>query len=89
MYNKKYVLEKIIEFNEHNPIYDGMQGCVCYLAYLKVGQRGWFLCEQENWFDSPHRICTSVIQKVKYAYRNRIIVTTQNTKFTFVAVKDC
>lgn len=39
MYNKKYRLEKIEEFNGHNYIYDDMEGNVCYLAYFKEGER--------------------------------------------------
>ena len=40
MYNKKYYLDKVEEFNEHNPIYEDIEGNVCYLAYLNVGERG-------------------------------------------------
>lgn len=86
MYSKKYILEKIEEFNNHNPIYDDMQGCVCYLAYLNVGERGWFLYEQNDWFSTPHRIRTSVIKNVEYICNNQVVVTTQNTKFIFTLI---
>ena len=84
MYNKKYRVEKIEEFNKHNPIYEGVEGSTCYLAYLNVGERGWFLYES-NWWEATHRIHTSVIQSVVYA-DDKIFVTTQNTKFTFVLI---
>ena len=90
MYNKKYRLNNIEEFNKHNPIYDNMHGNICYLAYLNVGERGWFLHEDKNdWFGMPHRIHTSVIKDVEYTRGNQVIVTTQNTKFTFTVVNEC
>lgn len=85
MYNKKYRLEKIEEFNKHNPIYDNAEGTTCYLAYLNVGERGWFLYEGNDRFCTPHRIHTSTIQDVEYT-DTQIIVTTRNTKFTFTLI---
>lgn len=85
MYNKKYRLEKLEEFHKHNSIYDDMEGKVCYLAYLNVGERGWFLCEEDECL-YPHRIHTSVINSVDYPCDNQIIVTTENTKFTFTLI---
>lgn len=89
MYSKKYKLEKIEEFNEHNPIYDDIElGSICYLAYLKPGERGWFLWEDAYWYSRPHRIHTSVIKDVKYTRGNQVIVTTQNTRFVFTVMTD-
>lgn len=89
MYNIKYRLEKIEEFNGHNPIYDNIEGRVCYPAYLNVGERGWFLYIEDNgWHEYAHRIHTSVIKDVVSTRCNQIIVTTQNTKFTFTAIID-
>ena len=85
MYNKKYRLEKIEEFNKHNPIYEDAEGSTCYPAYFNVGEEGWFLCEYDDWFVSMHRIRTSVVQSVEYL-EDRIILTTQNTRFTFVLI---
>lgn len=88
-YNKKYTLDKIEEFNGHNPIYDEIElGSICYLAYLKSGERGWFLWESGDPFDPPHRIHTSVIKDVEYTRGNQVIVTTQNTSFVFTVVKE-
>ena len=83
MYNKKYKLEKIEEFNTPNPVYDGMEGCVCMPAYLNPGERGWLLVIRDDWFDpTPHRLHTSIIQDVEYG-DGYIIVKTTNTRFTF------
>lgn len=82
MYNKKYILKKIDEFGRHNSLYDDMEGHVCYLVYLNVGERGWFLHESGVWFDPPHRIHTSIIKNVEYT-DSQVIVTTRNTRFTF------
>lgn len=82
MYNKKYRIEKIEEFGRHNIIYDDIEGNICYLAYLNVGERGWFLHEISDWFDSAHRIHTSIIKSVEY-FDDKIVVETQNTRFTF------
>ena len=82
MYNKKYILEKIEEFHRHNPLYDNMEGCLCYIAYLNVGERGWFLYGLGGLYDYPSRVRTSVIKDVRYT-DEAVIVTTQNTRFTF------
>ena len=87
MYNKKYCLEKIEEFNGHNSLYDEIEGKICYLAYLNVGERGWFLWEANDWVGC-HRIHTSTISDIEYTRGNQVIVTTQNTKFTFTLVVD-
>ena len=82
MYNKKYILKNIEELKRHNPIYENIEGDTCYLAYLKIGERGWFLHHKSE-YDWPHRIHTSVVQKVDYTRGNQVIVMTENTKFTF------
>lgn len=88
MYNKKYRLEKIEEFNRYNPIYDGVEGVVCYLAYLNVGERGWFLyIEDCGWYEYAHRIHTSVIKNVEY-FDDSVVVETQNTRFTFRLISE-
>lgn len=82
MYNKKYILTKIEEFNRHNPIYNDVEGSVCYLVYLNPGERGWFLYENNELYNLPHRIHTSVIKNVEYL-DDRVIVETQNTRLIF------
>ena len=84
MYNKKYILENIEEFNRHNSIYDGIiKGAICYPAYFNVGERGWFLyIEDYGWREHAHRVHTSIIESIEYL-SDVIIVTTQNTRFTF------
>ena len=86
MHNKKYKLDSIKEFGWHNRLYDELTpDAVYYLAYLKPGERGWILWENDS-FGMPHRIHTSVIADVEYADR-AVIVRTQNTMFTFVEVE--
>lgn len=82
MYNKKYILTKIEEFNRHNPLYDDIEGSTCYLAYLNAGERGWFLYETRDFLNYPHRVHTSIIKNVEYT-DHQVIVETQNTRFTF------
>lgn len=89
MYSKKYKLEKIEEFHRHNPIYDNMEGALCYLAYFKKGERGLFLYQvlDLDWFDAfPHRVHTSIVKDVEYT-DDTVIVTTMNTRFTFKLIK--
>lgn len=84
MYNKKYILEKIEEFNGYNPIYFGVEGRIAYPAYFNVGERGWFLFIEDCYgYERAHRIHTSIVQDVKYTRGNQIIVTTLNTRLTF------
>jgi len=87
MYNKKYIIEEIEEFNDHNPIYEGVLGRIAYPAYFNVGERGWFLWIEDGCFrELAHRIHTSVIQSVEYV-NDMIIVKTENTRFTFRLVE--
>ena len=86
MYSKKYKLEKIEEFNHHNPIYEYVEGSIVYPAYFNVGERGWFLYIENNLLkEYAHRIHTSIVESVVYV-DDEIIVTTQNTRFIFKLV---
>lgn len=88
MYSKKYCIEKIEEFNKHNPLYENIEGSICYPAYFNVNERGWFLyIEDRIWYEYAHGIHTSLIKDVEYI-DNAIIVTTQNTRFTFRLISD-
>lgn len=89
MYNKKYIIEKIEEFHGHNRIYKNAEGKIAYPAYFNVGERGWFLLSEfeDDWFNEfMHTVHTSIVKDVEYTRGNQIIVTTQNTKFTFTLV---
>lgn len=86
MYNKKYIVEKIEEFDHHNSLYENVEGCNCYLAYFNVGERGWFLYEEPDWFSTPHRVHTSEVKDVEYT-DDKVVVTTRNTKLTFKLIK--
>ena len=88
MYNKKYCIDKIEEFNNHNPIYDDLEGQIAYPAYFNIGERGWFLWIEAGWFkEFAHRIHTSEVENVVYL-EDTIIVGTQNTRFTFKLIND-
>lgn len=87
MYNKKYRLIKIEEFNRHNSIYDDAEGRIAYPAYFNVGERGWFLYMEDGWFtETAHRIHTSIVKNVEY-FDDYFVVETQNTRFTFEVEK--
>ena len=86
MYNKKYILNKVEEFTYRNPVHTKMEGALCYLAYFNVKERGLFLYVQPDWYDlTPHRVQTSLVKEVQYI-DDRVIVTTQNTRYTFKAI---
>ena len=83
MYNKKYIIEKIEEFNGHNKIYDGVEGKTCYPAYLNVGERGWLLyVENFGVYEYGHKIHTSIVKSIIYT-DDKIILETMNTRITF------
>lgn len=85
MYSKKYILNKVDEFGGHNPTYDNKLGCICYPAYLRVGERGWLLCEyqkEDEWMAYPHRLHTSIIKNVEYFRDGRIVIETKHTRLT-------
>lgn len=82
MYDKRYIVESIEEFGGHNPIYEDMEGCIAYPAYLKVGERGWFIYKARDYFDTVHKVHLSPVKRVQYL-EDQIIVTTKNTQLTF------
>lgn len=89
MYDKKFRLIRITK-DDYNSLphsrrhfYGNMSGRLCYLGFFKIGERGWFLCENGDEFDPVHRIHTSVVKDVKYEENGNIIVTTENTVYTF------
>lgn len=88
VYSKKYFVEKIEEFGDHNPIYEDVEGSICYPAYLKVGKRAWLLFDTGELFEPPHRVHTSVVKDVEYTRGNQIIVTTQNTRLVFTLINE-
>ena len=87
MYSKKYILEQIEELNGYNPLYDDIYNAVCYLAYLNVGEQGWFLCETNDWLNDMQSIRTSVVQDVYYV-EDCVFVETCNTRYTFRLIFD-
>ena len=87
MYSTKYRLTNI-DSKHSNTTHSEILGKVCYLAYFKPGERGWFLCDTESSYDPVHRIHTSEITKVVVTRGLQVIVYTQNTKYVFDAIID-
>lgn len=84
MYSKKFRLTNIFRTSPYNEdFYKSIKGKACYLAYFKIGERGWFLCDSEAEYNPVHRIHTSEVKDVKYEENGNIIVTTENTVYTF------
>lgn len=86
MHNKKYRLIEVERPNENKNVHNDIKGSICYLAYLKVGERGWFLYEADDPIIPVHRIHTSIIKDVQYTRGNQIIVVTENTKYVFEVI---
>lgn len=85
-YNKKYRAVSV-KTAEPREVHNEVEGKICYPAYFKVGERGWFLCEMSEVLSPTtiHRIHTSTVQKVDYA-NNKITVYTENTTYEFEEV---
>lgn len=87
MYSKKYKIEKVEQFGRHNSVYENAEGCVCYPAYLRSGERGWLLYEvqlEDEFMAYPHRLHLSTIKNVEYIIGDELtlVVTTEHTKLT-------
>ena len=92
MYSKKFRLTTIIRNGESvadkpihfaGTIHAVILGKVCYLGFFKIGERGWFLCDEMQGFSPVHRIHTSEVKDVKYEENGRVIVITENTTYIF------
>lgn len=88
MYSKKYSIEGIKEHGRHNPIYERFIGGYCFPAYLRVGDRGWILCVENDSLDLiPHRLHTSIIKSV-ICEKGIIIVESENTRIVLREIRD-
>lgn len=88
VYSKKYVIETIKECREHNPAYENLVGGYCFPAYLRVGDRGWILCVENDSLDLiPHRLHTSIIKSV-ICEKGIIIVESENTRIVLREIRD-
>ena len=77
MYDKQYRIENIQELTRHNYLHKEVMNRICYPAYLKVGERGWLLWEDEFHMQKLH---TSIIEDLKYE-DDRIVITTRNSVY--------
>lgn len=88
MFNHRYRLEEIIsKIDVKAKDKEDFLGKICYPAYFKVGENGWFLCETDGCTYAPDRIRTSEVKNVEGSY-DRFTVTTNNSRYTFVAIKE-
>ena len=86
MHNKKYRLKSIATDNMTD-LHKNILGKVCYIAYFKVGERGWFFCDTDE-TQPLHRIHTSCVKDVKYTRDNQVVVSTENTLYVFEVILD-
>ena len=87
MYSEKFRLKDIVRSDKRNEeFYKSIRGKVCYLAYLKTGERGWFLCDEMQGFDPVHRIHTSIVRDVFRDEDGDVVVCTDNTIYVFELV---
>ena len=87
MHNKKYRLKSIATENMTD-LHKNILGKVCYLAFFRVGERGWFLCDTEELMHPVHKIHTSCVKDVKYTRGNQVVVSTENTLYVFEVILD-
>lgn len=80
MYNKKYQLVDIDSKNKGRQLYEEALNRICYPAYFVPGERGFFVC---CFAYGTHTVKTSLVKNVEYD-DNKIVVTTENTRYTFV-----
>lgn len=86
MFDKKYLLENVTpKKNIKGLIRTDIAESICYLAYFKRGERGWFLCELDE--GEPHRIHTSIVEKVEWNGTD-FTVETENTIYKFMQIEN-
>ena len=81
VYDKKYRV-KVVNPKKFNPVHDSVTGAVCYPAYFKIGERGWFLFETNDFTNPVHRLHTSEVLNITQL-DNGFIVYTKNTQYWF------
>lgn len=78
------------EGKPHNPIHDAIQGTICSILDIEIGERGWFMVWSD--FDGWHRIHTSTVESVMTDEASgeavEIVVTTHNTVYTFKKIEE-
>lgn len=85
MFDKKYILKNVISKKIKGPWRMDMMEKICYPVYFRRGERGWFLCEMGD--INPHRIHTSIVEKVEWDGTN-FTVETANTIYKFKQIEN-
>ena len=86
MFNLRYKLVEITSTKDNQPKHEDFLGKICYPAYFKVGEEGWFLCETDGCTYAPDRIRTSEVKNVQFFRNNSFVVFTNNSKYVFEAI---
>lgn len=88
MFDHRYRLEEIISKTDvEAKDKEDFLGKICYPAYFKVGERGWFLRETDGCTYAPDRIITPKIEKVEWNGAN-FTVETENTIYKFMQIEN-
>lgn len=82
MYDKRYILRYITEPPDES-LYSDIVGNVCYPAYFRVGEKGWFLMMNDVENDVPQRVCIPVVKSVQFA-GDGFVVRTEGRRFSFI-----
>ena len=82
MFSSRYRLVSIISSKNESQKQEDFLGKICYPAYFKVGENGWFLCETDGCTYAPDRIRTSEVKNVGWDGTN-FTVETVNTIYKF------
>lgn len=88
MFNRRYRLKEIIsKTGVEEKDKEDFLGKICYPAYFKVGENGWFLCETDGCTYAPDRIRTSGVEKIEWNCTD-FTVETENTIYKFMQIEN-
>ena len=79
-----YLLTKV-DSSMKNPLHDKMVGRICELRSMAEHEFGWFNVEMD---DGIHTVCTSIINGVSMDDDDTLTVTTANSTYTFVMIRN-
>lgn len=80
----RYILTvKPKEGKPYNPVHDDIQGSVCSILDIEVGQRGWIMVWSD--YDGWHRVHTSTVESIEpHPIKDEgWMITTRNTVYFF------
>lgn len=83
--DKRYIIEDIHEKGRRNYRHDIILNCLCYLAYVKVGERAWILYQETHEYH-PHVCHLSTVQEVRRS-PGILTIETKNSIYTLREVE--